>query len=47
MDDDNDEVNKAIFELLRQFGNNPEYKKVILDLLGILSEESDKSKLEN
>jgi len=42
-----DEVSKAILELLRQFGNNPEYKKVILDLLGLLSEESDKSKLEN
>lgn len=47
MSKDEDEITKAIFELLRQFGNNPEYKKVILDLLDILSEESDKSKLEN
>lgn len=47
MNDNNDDVTKAIFELLRKFGNDPEYKKVILDLLGILNEENDKSKIEN
>lgn len=47
MDDDNDEVSKAFIALLKQFGNDPKYKEIILELLGILDPEEDKTKLKN
>jgi len=48
MNDENDEVSKAFIALLKQFGNDPKYKEIILELLGILSEdEEDKNKLKN
>lgn len=44
---DDDEVSKALIQLIKQFGNDPKYKEVILELLGILSSENDDEKLKN
>jgi|688.fasta_scaffold2486345_2 hypothetical protein len=43
---DDDEVSKALLALIKQFGNDPKYKQVILELLGILSEDEE-DKLKN